>query len=109
MIVLAFSLAYAGFLALCLSMSRHYRDVFHRSLPDRTARMLRGGGWILLAASLAASVAHSGGPVGTVLWIALLTAGAALVVLLLTYAPRRVLALAAGMLPLSLIAAMSGF
>lgn len=108
MIALAFAQAYAGFLALCLAMPRHGREVLQKPLADHAARLVRVGGWTALAASFAASVAHGGWQIGPVLWIALLTIAGALVVLLLSYAPQRMIALACGLLPLSLIAALSG-
>ncbi|WP_051362220.1 DUF3325 domain-containing protein [Solimonas soli] len=94
MIALAFTLGYAGFLALCLSMSRHQREIVGRTLPESRAPWLRLAGWALLLASFAASATHGGVPIGAVRWCGLLTAAALFAVLMLSYAPRRMLAAA---------------
>jgi hypothetical protein len=106
MIVLTFALCYVGFLALCLSMSRHRRDVLTRKLPSQWDAGLRGTGFALLLAAFCVAVVHSGAGIGAVLWTALLTAGAMLVALMLSYAPRQMPVLAAGLLPLALLFAV---
>ena len=108
MIAIAFALSYAGFLALCLSMPRHYRDVLRKNASDRALTALRIIGWLLLMAVFAVSVAEAGWQVGPVLWVALLTAGALPVSVLLTYAPRRLTAVACVLLPLSVVGAVVG-
>lgn len=106
MIVLAFALSYAGFTALCLSLSRHYREVFDATPSQARTQLLRALGWAALALAFAVAIAASGWQVGAVLWIALLTAAAASNVLMLSYAPRRLMALGAGLLPVGLLAAL---
>lgn len=95
MTILAATLAYAGFAALCLAMERHHGEVFGtRRIPPRRRIALRVVGWLLLAASLPACVAGWGWAFGTVAWCGVLTAAALLVVLLLPYRPRLMAALA---------------
>lgn len=108
MIALAFALSYAGFMVLCLSMSRHRREVFDRVFPPRFDVRLRGLGFALLLLALWASALHSGWQIGAVLWIALLTLAALLVALMLSYAPRQMPALAAGLLPLAALFVVFG-
>ena len=103
MTVLALALSYAGFLALCLSMPRHYKDVLQSNAPDRVLRILRIAGWLLLAGVFAAAVAQAGWQVGSVLGIAVLTVGALAVSLLLTYAPRRLTTVALIVLPFAVL------
>lgn len=90
---LSFALAYAGFAGLCLAMERHHEQVFGvRRIPPRRRHGLAWGGWLLLAASLLpVSLAHGAGP-GITLWTGLLTAAALMLALLLSYAPRLVIA-----------------
>ena len=106
MIALALSLTYAGFLALCLSMPRHQRETLHKSLTPGAASALRYAGFLALTGAFVAATVHAGWQVGSVLWIALLTAGAMLVVLLRCYAPRRMVGVAAVLIPLSLMAVL---
>lgn len=106
MIAIAFALSYAGFLALCLSMSRHYKDVFQKNVSEPVSNRLRISGWLLLISVFAACIAQAGWQVGPVLCIAMLTAGALLVSLLLTYAPRRLTTVACVLLPLSVVGAV---
>ncbi len=89
----AFALAYAGFLALCLSMDRHHQDLFARRPKPPRRLGLRGMGWALLALSAWICVLRWGWAEGTVGWLGLLTAAALLLVFLLPYAPRTALAL----------------
>lgn len=106
MIVLAFALSYAGFAALCLSLSRHHREVFDTTPNERRTPLLRGLGGSALALAFGAAIAADGWQVGVVLWIAVLTAAALSTVLMLSYAPKRLVALASGLLPLGLLAAL---
>ena len=50
--LLALSLAYAGFTAVCLAMDRHHRQVFGRPSARRTATLLRALGCALLALAI---------------------------------------------------------
>ncbi|MBS7810431.1 DUF3325 domain-containing protein [Roseococcus pinisoli] len=93
MILLSFALAYAGFLALCLSLDRHHQEVIGgRPKPPRV-QALRIAGWALLVLSFGAGVTAWGWIMGPVGWIGLLTASALPLAFLLPYAPRVALAL----------------
>ncbi|UXY13658.1 DUF3325 domain-containing protein [Chitiniphilus purpureus] len=88
--IVSFWLCYAAFSALCLSMDGHHREVFGRVPTRSRGQGLRLAGWLLLATSFAAALHDAGAPQGSVYWVGLLTASAGALVLLLTYAPRRV-------------------
>lgn len=89
MTLLALLFSLAGFSALALAMDRHH----HARIGARPARLrkrlLQVAGSLALALSLAASVADFGPAYGPIVWLGLLTAGAAPVLLALTYAPPR--------------------
>lgn len=93
MTLLAFALAYAGFLGLCLSMDRHHQDLMGRRPKPPRRHALRALGWALLALSAWPCVAAWGWAMGPVCWLGLLTAAALPLVFLLPYAPRAALAL----------------
>lgn len=100
---LAFALAYAGFLALCLSMDRHHQDLMGRRPSQPRSQALRVAGWLLLALSTWPCVAAWGWAIGSVGWIGLLTAAALPMVFLLPYAPRAALALGPALPALALL------
>lgn len=83
--------AYAGWTALSIGMDRHYSDIHGRGKePDQRMRnQCRLLGTLALIATFAVSVKLEGWSVGTVLCLGIMTAGALLLVLLLTYAPHR--------------------
>jgi hypothetical protein len=106
MITLSIALACAGFAGLCLSMERHYEQVFgSRRIPPSRQRVSRWAGWALLAASVLPAVLQHGWGFGLVWWAGVLHAAALLLALTLTYAPRLVLAWAAAPLPALLLLA----
>lgn len=108
MIALGFALAYAGFTGLCLAMERHYEQVFRsRKIPPLRRKLCFWGGWLLLATSLLPVVQALGWALGPVFWIGILTATAMPLAMLLTYAPRVALALAAAPLPAGLLLLLS--
>ncbi|WP_336873693.1 DUF3325 domain-containing protein, partial [Pseudomonas juntendi] len=49
-------LAYAGFVALCLAMDKHFTGLLGRKPHPGQLRLLRVAGWSLLVLSLAFSV-----------------------------------------------------
>ena len=104
MIALCTALAYTAFAALCLAMPRHHEQVFGRhSVPARRRYALTGLGWMLLAASALSVIHTQGWGLGLILWTGILTATALPLSLLLTYAPRLALVLAAAPLPVGLM------
>lgn len=89
MIVLALLLSLVGFAILALAMDRHHQAV-HRARPDkRLKRLMQLGGAVALTLSLVASVLAWGPAYGPIGWLGVLSAGAAPVLLVLTYAPHR--------------------
>lgn len=86
--LLAFALSWIGFLALALSMERHYRQVWGRA-PSASARLLlRAAGAGGLGASLAACLADSGWTTGVLLWLGLLPVASLTIALLFAYRHR---------------------
>jgi hypothetical protein len=94
---------YAGMTGLCLSMERHYRQVFGHTPGRPKQRLLHYSGWLLLALALVYSVAAWGWTFGPVLWFGMLAGATGLLVILLSYSERTALALAGIGLLVSLI------
>ncbi|MGE8321732.1 MAG: DUF3325 domain-containing protein [Pseudomonas sp.] len=88
-------IAFAGLVALCLAMQKHFVDLLGRKPRPAQLRLLRSAGWLLLIASLLLSVQLRGWAHGLVEWTALLMAGVTLWVFGLPYQPRLLLGLAA--------------
>lgn len=90
-VISGLAFAYAGWTALSVGMDRHYSDIHGRGKePDqRTRNQCRLLGTLALLATFAVSVKLEGWTVGAVLCLGIMTAGALLLVLLLTYAPQR--------------------
>lgn len=86
--LLAFCLIYAGFCCLCLSMSKHYRQVFGAAPSVPMSRLLRWAGWCLLLCSWGGWLLTDGGFIGSLLFIGLLPLAGLPVALLLPYRPR---------------------
>ncbi len=95
MIMLAFGLAYLGMLALCLSMSRHHRDVFETSPSPGKQRGFRLIATGLMIASLILSVASLGIAIGLVVGITQLMFAGVTVCLVLAWRKRWVMPLGA--------------
>lgn len=74
-----------GCVALCLSMNRHFKQVFFTGVPLTTGRVLKAAGWILLALSYKAAIDLWGGAFGTVWWVGFLTACGFLLIFSLPY------------------------
>ena len=86
--VIVFGLCYLAMAAVCATMARHVDDLpAHGWTPD-ARRVLRAGGWILLAAALAPAIGYWGTSVGIAAWLGLLTFASAVLALQLTYLPR---------------------
>lgn len=87
-------IAFAGFVALCLAMEKHFSDLLGRKPRPRHLHLLRFAGWLLIL-SLVLSVHQRGWALGLVEWTAVLMAGVTLWVFGLPYQPRLLLGLAA--------------
>lgn len=85
------ALAYSGWTALSLAMDRHYADIYGRGkeLDQATRNRYRWIGILALIATFAVCVQLAGWTIGAVLCLGIMTMGALLLVLLLTYAPKR--------------------
>ncbi len=82
--------AFSGFTALSLAMDRHHEDTFGRGTSaGAKTPWLRFGGTLALLLSLVACLALRGASQGWVLWCGVLTASALILVVLLSYAPKR--------------------
>ncbi len=90
-ILIGLLLAYAGMTGFCLAMKRHYRQALGNMPGNHLRWVLRLGGWLALALSLAVCIDQWGGSVGPVAWFGLLSAAALMLVFILPYAPRFVL------------------
>lgn len=88
MTLAALALAYNSWLGLCLSMPRHYRQVWGRESSSARKLLLRVQGWLTMALSFLCAVRAIGWAVGPVEWIGLLSVSGLALVLLLPYAPR---------------------
>lgn len=87
--VLAVALCWAGMLALCLAMDRHYEQVVgRREVPRGQLVACRIAGGLVLAIALRVCVVGWGASVGVVAWCGFLTIGALAVALLLPAIPR---------------------
>lgn len=90
MTAFALALCYAGLSAIALAMDRHHRQFRRRPPSLGLTASLRLLGWTQITGGLLACCLDRGWEGGPVLWLGLLTAAAALLVLLLSYAPRAV-------------------
>lgn len=105
--LLAALLCYVGFTALCLSMPRHHGELLRRSLTEPRRFLLRLTGWSALLLSCWAAVDADGWAIGLVQWFAVLMGSAVLLVALMPFRPRWVLALAGCGALLSPLAALN--
>lgn len=77
LIALSLCLSVWGWAALALAMGRHHAALMR---SGRRQVMLRAAGVLALAASLVCAVVSNGWPVGTLLWIGLMTLAALAVI-----------------------------
>ena len=83
-----FALVYCGFMCLALSQAKHWTRMTETSrCPPHVARWLRILGGLLLAATLAISLAHDGASFGVLLWSCWISVGAIAVALTLAWKP----------------------
>ncbi|MGO1068911.1 DUF3325 domain-containing protein [Lysobacter sp. CA199] len=87
--MLALLLCVAGFAALASAMDRHRSVLTTRPLRPRLRTALRAAGALALASALLPCIAAWGPAQGAVGWFGALSAGAAVVLLTLRYAPSR--------------------
>lgn len=87
MLFLSLALSYGGFTALCLSMHRHYRDLFKRAPSKTVMSGLRSSGYGLLILALLLCVDAFSPSVGAVIWLGLLSAAALLLVAFWAWRP----------------------
>ncbi len=105
----AFTASLSGFAALSMAMDRHYEDSFGRGKsPGRLRRWMQAGGSTALLLSLAICLSMAGSSQGWVLWFGELTAGAIVLVLVLTYAPKRAMRLGWIAAVIALVATLAG-
>lgn len=92
--VTALMFACCGWTALSLAMDRHYADIHGRGREPSagTRRVFRVIGTLALSMAYAICVTLKGWTIGAVLFLGTLTAAALLLMLLLSYAPHRVVA-----------------
>ncbi|WPO97936.1 DUF3325 domain-containing protein [Pseudomonas sp. HR96] len=95
-------LLYPALVALCLSMDRHWRQVFPGRKAPRHATLLRGPGFAGLLASLVLCLSHANGARAWVDWCCTFAVLAGTLSLTLALAPRWVPASAAAGLALGL-------
>lgn len=90
----ALAFAYAGMVALCLGLERHYKALWGRAAAPRTYRALRATGWGALAASFYLCCASWGWAMGPVGWCGAISLAGITLVLMLPYVPRLAVGLA---------------
>lgn len=79
----------ASFLALCLSLTRHQRDLLGRDLPRHVILTMRTGGYGGIALAFVIQALAHGPAYGAMAWAGLLTVSAVLVVAGLTLRAER--------------------
>lgn len=94
-VTIAFLLAYSGMLGLCLGLERHFKQLWRRAPAVLVRRTLRVAGWCCLAGSVVVSAHAWGWAMGSVAAFGLVSLAGLVLVLLLPYAERWVLLLAA--------------
>jgi len=102
--------SFFGFLALALTIDRHYRDVFGKTANLPGAARLRMVKWIGvfgLILSLVCVVLYKGWAVGATAWMGVLAVTAFSLMLLLSYKPGWALRALAGSLVLAFVALLA--
>ena len=74
--------AIAAFLSFALATDRYHRARFGRPCTARSASLLRGAGWTLLAVALIPAISIWGAVFGPIAWVGMTMAGAVLVFLI---------------------------
>ncbi|HEU5133599.1 MAG TPA: DUF3325 domain-containing protein [Steroidobacteraceae bacterium] len=88
MLLLAFFLSFVGLALLALAMERHWRQLrATEPLTNSTARLLRIGGSIALASSLALCLTVDHASMASLVWIMTLAVSAFVLAMLLAWCP----------------------
>jgi hypothetical protein len=87
--VVVLGMLLAGFACLSLSMTRHQLDVLRRPLSPFRGRLLRGFGFLLIAAGLPVAIDAFGGGVGTLAWFGYMAPAAGAIFLSLSWRRQR--------------------
>lgn len=87
-------LALSGMLSLCLGLERHYKQLLASQPRQATLRILRGLGWLALAASFGGCVVNWGWAMGPVGWFGLISMAGFALVMWAPYAIRSLIAAA---------------
>ncbi|MFN3438777.1 MAG: DUF3325 domain-containing protein [Acidovorax sp.] len=78
-----------GFALLSLSQERHFESVFSGGIPTHSeTRRLRAIGFLLVGLELGVCIASEGAGFGSLLWMVLISADAAIVALVLAWKPH---------------------
>lgn len=102
-------LAFAGFTAICLSMTKHQPETLGRKLEPTRQLQARISGWIALTLAYGCAVAGGGWKFGSVQWVgAIMLCALILVAILLPYRPRWAPRAGLGAAALGLLAAAFG-
>lgn len=87
--LLLFFLASTGFAMLCLARGRHQRDLVGRTLSGGVSGRIRAAGWAIFLLAFVLAGRGVGWGYGVVEWFGLLSAGALVTVVILTYLSGR--------------------
>lgn len=82
-------LSYLSLSLFALAKFSHFKDVFNRPPIQWLSHLLTLFAWLLLALSLSACVSDQGWAYGSILFIVTISPAAMLVILMLSYSPRR--------------------
>jgi len=87
-VMMGYTLAYAGMVALSLGMQKHYAQLnAHAELPSSRKVLFKALGWSLLALALLPVIQGWSLAMGRVIWVGLISVAAINVVLVLAYVP----------------------
>lgn len=91
-LALNLGLSFVALAALCLSQNRHHAEILGSKPGRQRVILLRVLGWLGIALSLLLAGSTEGWAFGPVQWIGALTGAGFVLVLLLSYKPRLVVA-----------------
>lgn len=95
--LLAYALAYAGMASLSLGMEKHYVQARGSDLTASRKKLFKATGWSLLILAVLPAIYGWGLTIGIVVWTGFVSLAAISVVLVLSYFPRQLIWLGAGM------------